>query len=61
MFWDNAEEREWFLGICITDNEDGTYVIEHLERSVKKEHKHWKHPRTPDVQKYLVCRSYPAI
>ena len=32
VVWNTNDRQQWFVGICISDHNDGTYTVEHLER-----------------------------
>ena len=50
VIWDTNTSRQWYLGICVSEESDGTYTVEHLERCFENESKTWKHPSRPDIQ-----------
>ena len=50
VIWDTGNGRKWYLGICISEEIDGSYTVEHLERCFGSESKIWRHPSRPDIQ-----------
>ena len=50
VIWDTSNGRQWYVGICLSDNGDGNYTVEHLERSDKNQSKLWKHKHDQDIQ-----------
>ena len=46
--------RQWYVGICLCDDVDGTFTVEHLERSIPNQSKLWKHP---DIQTVKIILS----
>ena len=52
VIWDIDNIRQWFLGICLSDNSDGTYTIEHMQRCDSSGMR-WKYPLRSDIQ--TVC------
>ena len=56
VIWDTSNGRQGYVGICLSDDGDGTYTVEHLERSIPNQSKLWKHPSHPDICQY--CSNY---
>ena len=50
VIWDTNTSRQKYLGICVSEESDGTYTIEHLERCVENESNKWKAPISPRYQ-----------
>ena len=47
--WFENELPTWYLGYCISKNDDNSYRIEDLERVKKPSNLKWKNPRVPDT------------
>ena len=46
VIWNINDKRQWFVGICISDHNDGTYTVEHLERcSPSGDGSRWRNPK----------------
>ncbi|KAK6179055.1 hypothetical protein SNE40_011501 [Patella caerulea] len=58
VIWDNG--RQWYVGICISEDTDGTYTVEHLERCISNESKLWRHPLHTDIQTVDVIQILPC-
>ena len=39
VIWDTENGRKWYLGICIPEEMDGSFTVEHLERCFGNESK----------------------
>ena len=61
VIWDTNDKRQWFVGICLADNEDGTYTVEHLERCIPTgKSKLWKYPQHADIQTVSMVQIIPC-
>ena len=61
VLWDINEKRQWYVGICLADHEDGTFTVEHLERCSKTgDSKLWKHPYHSDIQTVSILQIIPC-
>ena len=50
VIWDTSSNRQWYVGICISEESADRYTVEHLERCISNESKMWRHPLRPDIQ-----------
>ena len=48
VVWDEGQERKWYIGLFVDNNDDGTERIDHLEMIRAKET--WCRPRIEDIQ-----------
>ena len=48
VVWDEGQERKWYIGLFVDNNDDGTVRIDHLEMKRAKET--WIRPRIEDIQ-----------
>ena len=60
VIWDTSNGRQWYVGICLSDNGDGNYTVEHLERSDKNQSKLWKHKHHQDIQTVNTVQIIPT-
>ena len=66
VIWDVNDHREWYIGMCVSDNGDDSYVIEHLERYrshldyKENEHRLWRYPEKPDIQTVTSVQLIPC-
>ena len=61
VIWDINDKRQWFVGICISDHNDGTYTVEHLERSDPSgDGSRWRYPKRSDIQTVSVIQILPC-
>jgi len=61
VIWDVGNVRQWYVGICMNDNDDGTYTIEHLERcDPSGDGLHWRYPVRPDIQSVTIVQIVPC-
>ena len=49
VVWDDADGRNWYIGLYLGQNEEGELRIEHLTRVDGKDSV-WQSPRTSDIQ-----------
>ena len=47
--WTEQNAVTWYLGYCMRKNPDGSFKIEHLERTNLASNSKWKNPLLPDV------------
>ena len=50
IVWNTDGVPNWFLGYVKEKNNNGSFVVEHLERSEKGKNVYWKYPIPDDVQ-----------
>ena len=61
VIWDNKNGREWYVGICISDHNDHTYTVEHLERcDPSGDGRLWRHPKRADIQTVDIVQIIPC-
>ena len=60
VVWDTSLGRQWFVGICISDDGDDTYTVEHLERCNPNQSKLWKYPSNPDIHTVNTVQIIPC-
>ena len=60
VIWDTSLGRQWFVGICISDDGDDTYTVEHLEHCNPNQSKLWKHPSHPDIHTVNTVQIIPC-
>ena len=48
VVWDEGQERKWYIGLFVDNNDNGTVRIDHLEMKRAKET--WIWPRIEDIQ-----------
>lgn len=61
VLWDINNQRQWYMGICLNDNDDGTYRVEHLERcNPTADGKMWRYPKQSDIQSVDIIQIMPC-
>ena len=48
VVWDEGQERKWYIGLFVDNNDNRTVRIDHLEMKRAKET--WIRPRIEDIQ-----------
>ena len=60
VIWNINYKRQWFVGICISDHNDGTYTVEHLEKcDPSGDGSRWSYPKRSDIQTLSVVQILP--
>ena len=47
--WNEVNGKQWYIGYCTEVKENGTFLVEHVDRVKKNSNLKWKYPVSPDT------------
>lgn len=47
--WNERRKNQWYLSYCVSENNDGTFHMDHMHRVKNTSHNEWKYPDMSDT------------